>query len=42
MCNFPTLLNNGILRIVDQATTPDASLSAEYSYTPSDERFVTY
>lgn len=29
MCNFPTLLNNGIMRIVDQLTPSDASLTPE-------------
>lgn len=32
MCNFPTLINNGITRTVDQATAPDVSLSAEYNH----------
>lgn len=41
MCNFPTLLNNGIMRIIDQATTPDVSLTAEYSHLPSNELTCT-
>lgn len=34
MCNFPTLLNNGILRMVDQATTLTTP-TAEYVHTLS-------
>lgn len=29
MCNFPTLLNNGIMRLVDELTPSDASLTPE-------------